>query len=153
MKTISKRLPRTVAGAKEYAKYLRQIQAQNNSTITHSKALELTAQALGFANWNIAVNRLHQRPKFEPEIGQVVEGTYLKQAFKGKIRAVKSLAQGSLFQVSIHFDTPVDVVQFNSFSAFRQRVNVRLDHEGVCVRSTSDGEPHMIIENTISNVV
>ncbi len=147
------RLPKTIAGAKAYAKTMRNNHKEANAPITHAKALELTAHALGFSNWNIAAARLSNRPLFEPQIGDRVTGKYLKQDFTGEIVSVTRYDQGSHFQVSIHFDSPVDVVSFSSFSAYRQRVTALLDNEGICVKSTSDGDPHMTIFSTHSAVI
>lgn len=149
MRHPSKRLPATIHGAKDYAKSLRAEQ----SDLSHSKALELTAHALGYANWNIAAARLSNQSRFEPQIGDTVEGKYLKQSFKGTVIAARCMSKGSHYQVSIHFDEAVDVVSFDSFSAFRQRINILLDSEGVSANATSDGEPHMTIFETHSNIV
>ncbi len=153
MKTSSKRLPSTIFGAKEFAKSLRRSHAENQTPISHSKALELTAQKLGYADWNTAAARLSNRPKFEPQIEDMVEGTYLKQPFTGRIVSVRIMGGGSHYQISVHFDEAVDVVSFDSFSAYRQRISITLDSEGMSVHATSDGEPHMTIHNTLSNVV
>ena len=47
------------------------------------------------------------------------------------------------YRVTIKFDTPVDVVTFDSFSAFRSRVVVLINGDGVAVKRTSDGEPYL----------
>ena len=153
MKIPSKRLPTSVFGAKEYAKKLRSSFTETNTPISHAQALELTANELGYSDWNTARARLSNRPKFEPQIGDMVEGVYLKQTFKGLIKSVRMLADGQYFDVSIHFEEAVDVVSFESFSAYRQRVSAKLDNEGTSLSTTSDGEPHMIIHHTHSKVI
>ena len=42
-------------------------------------------------------------------------------------------------------DDPVDVVTFDSFSAFRQRVTATIDEHGVSPSKTSNGRPHMVL--------
>ena len=41
------------------------------------------------------------------------------------------------------FDEPVDVVTWDSFSAFRRRVSCTIDRRGRTAERTSDGRPHM----------
>ncbi|WP_018997765.1 glyoxalase superfamily protein [Hirschia maritima] len=153
MKIPSKRLPTTINGAKEYAKKLRISFMESDTPLSHAQALERTANELGYRDWNTARTRLSNRPKFEPQIGDLIEGVYLKQKFKGLIKSVRMLADGQYFDVSIQFEKAVDVVSFESFSAYRQRVSAKLDNEGTSLSATSDGEPHMIIHHTHSKVI
>ena len=51
--------------------------------------------------------------------------------------------------LTLHFDEPVDVVTFDSFSAFRQRVSCTLDEDLVAPAKLSDGTPHMRIEQRL----
>ena len=85
------------------------------------------------------------RPEFKPELGMRVAGTYLKQPFRGEIIAARALAGGEAYEISIQFDEPVDVVTFDSFSAFRSRVTVRVSTEGETRERTGDGERHMVV--------
>ena len=48
--------------------------------------------------------------------------------------------------MTLHFDEPVDVVTFDSFSAFRQRVNCTVDETGRTAETTSNGRPHLELE-------
>jgi hypothetical protein len=73
-----------------------------------------------------------------------VSGRYLDQPFTGKVLALAELAGGH-HKVTIHFDSPVDVVTFESFSAFRQRINAQIDGNGVSPRKTSNGVPHLVL--------
>jgi len=49
-------------------------------------------------------------------------------------------------QLTLQFDTPVDVVQFDSFSSFRSRVHGFVGPDGRSPRKTSDGVPHLVID-------
>jgi hypothetical protein len=53
---------------------------------------------------------------------------------------------GGLHKLTIHFDEPVDVVTFESFSAFRQRVSAQIDENGVSPRRTSNGLPQLVLD-------
>ncbi len=106
----------------------------------------------GYRDWNTAVARLSNEPEFRIQVGDAVSGTYLKQPFTGRVLAVRELAGGSHFQVTLHLDEAVDVVTFDSFSSFRQRVNATINDEGVSRSRTSDGEPHLVIRPLTSAV-
>jgi len=54
-----------------------------------------------------------------------------------------ALSKSGRYRASIQFDTPVDVVAFDSFSAFRRRVTVTVDATGATAEKTSDGRPHL----------
>jgi hypothetical protein len=120
--------------------------------ITHAQALERVAAELGFRDWNTAVARLSNDPEFAVQVGDMVSGTYLKQAFTARVLAVRVLSGGSHFNVTLHLDEPVDVVRFDSFSSFRQRVNATVDDTGVSPAKTSDGQPHLVIWPIVSAV-
>ena len=145
MNASSHTRPATRDQAKERARQLRRDLAARNVTISHSQALERVAAELGFRDWNTAVARLSNDPPFSINIGDTVSGTYLKQPFTGRVLSVREMGGGSHFQVTLHFDEPVDVVEFESFSAFRQRVNATIDADGISPAKTSDGEPQMVI--------
>lgn len=137
--------PATRDQAKERARLLRRDLASRGISISHSQALERVAAELGFRDWNTAVARLSNDPPFTIQVGDTVSGTYLKQPFSGQVLAVRSVGGGSHFQVTLHLDEAVDVVSFDSFSAFRQRINGTIDADGVSPSKTSDGEPHLVI--------
>ncbi|MCI5076216.1 glyoxalase superfamily protein [Oricola sp.] len=137
--------PRTPAEAKQRARVLRRDLSSRGIAISHSQALERVAAELGFRDWNTAVARLSNEPPFRIQLGDTVSGTYLKQPFTGRVLAVQELSGGSHYRVTLHFDEAVDVVSFESFSAFRQRVNATVDDRGVSPNRTSDGEPHLVL--------
>ncbi|WP_348763393.1 glyoxalase superfamily protein, partial [Hyphomonas atlantica] len=87
------------------------------------------------------------------QLGDHVFGRYLKQPFHGRVHAIRELAGGMGYEVTLHFDTPVDVVEFDSFSAHRQRVSAMVGSDGVSWAKTSDGVPHLIIETVANGIV
>ena len=138
-------LPRTIAQAKQRAKIMRKDLFSRGIKISYGQALERVAAEIGYRDWNTAVARLSNEPPFSIQVGDTVSGAYLRQNFTGQVLAVREIGGGSHYEVTLHFDEPVDVVTFDSFSAFRQRVNVTVDDTGVSPAKTSDGEPHMVI--------
>ena len=81
------------------------------------------------------------------QLGSRVRGHYLGQPFDAKVLGVQALtAQPGHYRLTLHFDEPVDVVTFESFSAFRQRVNCTVDETGRTAAKTSNGRPHLELE-------
>lgn len=138
----------TIEELKSQAKRLRQAMETRGTAISHSAALELVAQQHGVRDWN-TLSALATRPNEEPiaalSVGAQIRGRYLNQTFSGKILAL-SAHGGGLHKITIHFDEPVDVVTFESFSAFRQRINAHVDGNGVSPRKTSNGVPHLVLD-------
>ncbi|MCY1242542.1 hypothetical protein D9M72_555070 [compost metagenome] len=80
-------------------------------------------------------------------LGSRVKGLYLGQPFEGEILAVHALtAQPGRYRLTMKFDEPVDVVTFESFSAFRQRVTATVDETGRTIEKTSNGRPQLELE-------
>ena len=133
---------------KEQAKRLRQAMAARGGDVAHSAALELLAKQYGLRDWN-TLSVLAAKPNAVPSapvaVGTAVRGRYLNQPFTGKVLAL-SEQSGGLYRITIHFDAPVDVVTFESFSAFRQRINAQIDVNGISPRKTSDGVPHLVLD-------
>lgn len=134
---------------KTQAKRLRQAMAERGNELAHSAALELLARQYGLHDWN-TLSALAAKPNAasaEPPfgVGSAVRGRYLSQPFTGKVLAL-SAQPGGLYRITIHFDEPVDVVTFESFSAFRRRINAQVDADGVSPRKTSDGVPHLVLD-------
>lgn len=123
----------------------RQIRTESAMPMSLSVALERVAREMGFRDWNTASARLSNSSDFSWQVGERVSGRYLKRAFNGRIHAVRELHQQSGYQLTVQFDEPVDVVDWESFSAFRQRVTVIVSPEGITWAKTSDGIPHMIV--------
>jgi hypothetical protein len=132
---------------KVQAKRLRQAMETSGTSVSHSAALELVARQHGARDWN-TLAALAAKPNAQPvsaiAVGSQVSGRYLDQPFTGKILALAELA-GGLHKITIHFDSPVDVVTFESFSAFRQRISAQIDGNGVSPRKTSNGVPHLVL--------
>jgi hypothetical protein len=132
----------TIADFKQQAKTLRF--ELGSQLLTHSAALELVAKQHGHRDWNSLRATI---PETEPgyRINQRISGTYLGQPFTGFIKAVQTVGHSGHHRVILRFDTPVDVVQFDSFSALRQQVSATVDHTGKSLQKTSDGTPHVVI--------
>lgn len=131
--------------AKRQARELRRQHVGKGQPISHSKALELIANQLGFRDWNTAAARLSNHPDIELQVGDHVRGIYLKQPFTARILSVTKQGDGRYFRLSLDLDEPVDVVTFDSFSAFRKRVHGVVNARGDSPARTSDGEPHLSI--------
>ncbi len=123
----------------------RQLKAESADPISLSAALEIVAKEMGFRDWNTASARLSNVPDSQWQVGERVSGTYLKRPFSGRIHGVRELNAGSGYEVTVHFDTPVDVVDWESFSAYRQRVTAYVSPEGISWTKTSDGVPHLVV--------
>lgn len=144
--TPSLQLP-ALQDLKDQAKRLRARLASDGTSISHSKSLELLANQYGYKDWNTLHAAIGNRPSHSPvALGAEVRGRYLGQPFKGEVIAIAALTAPDRFRVTFQFDEPVDVVTFDSFSAFRQRVTCTIDRSGRTAEKTSDGRPHMQLE-------
>ncbi|PCJ93303.1 MAG: hypothetical protein COA52_06615 [Hyphomicrobiales bacterium] len=134
----------TLDELKAQAKQLRARYAVQNKPISHSKALEIIAHQRGHKDWNtlhaLARGSNHVAPL---RTGQHVSGTYLSQPFEAIILQVSPQEDGEHFDLVLDFDEPVDVVTFESFSAFRRQIRCTIDRSGKTEAHTSDGTPHM----------
>ena len=130
---------------KDQAKRLRAGLAGDGQDITHSKSLELLAVQYGFRDWNTLHAVVGNRPPLNPwMLGSRVRGHYLGQPFEATILGVQAVtAQTGRYRLMLDFDEPVDVVTFDSFSAFRKRVQCTIDETGRTVEKTSDGRPQV----------
>ena len=131
--------------AKARARALRAELAAKHGDISHAAALERVARELGFTDWNTMSARLPValEPPLRP--GDRVEGRYLNIAFSGSIVGVRIVKGDAAVSVTIAFDMPIDVVTFDSFSAYRRRVTATISASGVSFAKTSDGVPHLIV--------
>ncbi|MEX0301370.1 MAG: glyoxalase superfamily protein, partial [Leisingera sp.] len=48
-------------------------------------------------------------------------------------------------RITLQFDRPVDVVQFDSFSSWRHRVTAVIDAGDRSPQKTSNGQPHLVV--------
>lgn len=139
-------------GYKQQAKRLRALLKEQGRDISHGEALEMVARQHGFRDWNTLAAAAPEKPapprNAAPpvSVGSLVGGRYLNQPFVGEVLSVTALADGEHFRISIHFAEPVDVVSFESFSAFRRRVVATINRDGVSPQRTSNGLPQMVID-------
>lgn len=137
-----------IAGFKAQAKRLRDQLAGTGNRISQAQSLELVAQQHGARDWN-TLRALAERPGNNRPlaVGDRVGGTYLGQAFTGYVHGLSHAPQSPYTQITLHFDQAVDVVKFDSFSSFRQRVSGTIGDDGRSVQKTSDGVPHLIVHH------
>ena len=132
---------------KEQAKRLRQELAAAGTVIGYSRSLELLAHQHGYRDWNTLHAVIGNRPPASPVVaGQRISGHYLGQPFECEVKALESFSQANRFRVVLHFDEPVDVVTFDSFSAFRQRVSCFIGPDGITTEKTSNGQPQLRLQ-------
>ena len=135
----------TLDQAKAQARLLRAQLESSGQTISHSAALEQVARDQGCRSWNALFARLSNAPEVALQVGDRVEGHYLSQPFTGSVLAVRSLVQGQGYELTVEFDTPVDVVVFESFSAFRHRVTGTVSPGGTSFARTGNGVPQLTV--------
>ena len=133
---------------KDQARRLRTRLCAEGEQIGHSKSLELIAAQYGYRDWNTLHAAAGNRPAFNPwMLGARVRGSYLGQPFAAEILSAQALtAKPGHYRLTFRFDAPVDVVTFESFSAFRCRVTATVDENGRTVERTSNGRPHLELE-------
>lgn len=136
----------TIDNLKSQAKRLRSELAASGTDIAHAKALEILAHQHGYKDWNTLHAAVGNRPTCPVALGARVRGHYLGQAFEGEVIGIQALSQPGRYRVTFKFDEPVDVVTFESFSAFRQRVSCTIDERGVTAEKTSNGRPQLQLD-------
>ena len=141
---LSKTLP-GIKQLKNEARTLRQ-SLENDGTVTsHSKSLELLAKWYGYRDWNtLFAAAPSEQEKHLPHVGERISGFYLGQKFEGSVTGAHQLGPDKM-RMTIKFDAPLDVVTFDSFLNYRQRVTATVDQNGQSVEKTSNGRPHMEI--------
>lgn len=135
----------TIAQAKAQAKRLREQLAQDGTTISHGKALELMAHQLGFRDWNTLHAAIGNRPPDGYAPGGRVTGRYLSQPFAATVIAVERVGTG-WYRLELDLDDAVDVVSFDSFSNFRKRIRGMIGPSGHSHERTSDGRPQLDLD-------
>ncbi len=143
--TNSDQLP-SVEDLKAQAKRLRTQLAVLNTPVSHSQSLELLAQQMGSRDWNTLQARASALSNHRPPwaVGDFVRGRYMDQPCSGRILSLSSIT-GGRYRMTLHLDEAVDVVTFQSFSAFRQRINATVNAHGISVSKRSDGVPHLVL--------
>lgn len=132
---------------KDQARRLRQTLGASGTDVSHSRSLELVAAQYGYRDWNTLHAALGNRQPKGLSIGDRVTGRYLGQNFAGRIVSLAPLGDASgKTRIGLHFDAPVDVVTFDSFSAFRRRIHAVIDEAGRTVEKTSNGRPHLELD-------
>lgn len=127
---------------KAQARRLRSALEADGDFITHSDSLELVARQHGYRDWNTLHAAVGNRPPEPFTVGATISGRYLGQAFTAEILAVRKLADGARYELTLDLEDAVDVVTFDSFSNFRKRVSGLVNAAGVSDARTSDGRPH-----------
>ncbi|MCY6381155.1 glyoxalase superfamily protein [Hoeflea prorocentri] len=137
----------TIETLKDQARRLRKLLEKNGRSMGHSQALEAIAHQYGYKDWNtISARSSNAGPATPVYVGEAVTGTYLGQRFTGRVIGTRVLSAHDRFRVTLHFDSPVDVVSFDSFSAYRQRVTAVIDSRGTTPQKTSNGKPHLQLD-------
>jgi hypothetical protein len=131
---------------KSQARTLRDTQDAAGRPVSQAEALEMVARSHGLRNWNTLRAQAMRRQRLG--LNTRVTGRYLGQKFRGRVHALgpAQVKTAGAFRVVLHFDEPVDVVQFDSFSAMRQRVAGTLGANGQSFDTTSDGAPHLTLD-------
>lgn len=139
---------------KQQAKRLRTALEAMGHVVSHSAALELIAQSLGYRDWNTAAARHPAQEGHAPvppapnrplwEMGGRVQGAYLGNRFEGTVVGV-SRKGNTHHEISIDCDTPVNVSRSALFDAPRKRIRATIDEDGRSVGMTSDGVPHLVL--------
>lgn len=132
---------------KQQARRLRLAMADRGTPVAHGTALELIARQHGARDWNTlsARARAGDADAAPFAVGDRVAGRYLDQPFAGRILSLAVTPTQGLYKLQIHFEQPVDVVTFESFSAFRRRITAVVNARGVSPRKTSNGLPHLVL--------
>ncbi|MEP0520076.1 MAG: glyoxalase superfamily protein [Hyphomicrobiales bacterium] len=129
---------------KAQAKRLRTTLETEGTVISHSRSLELIAHQFGHKDWNTLHAAIGNRPKSPSlKIGDKVNGHYLGQPFKAEILGIQASTRFDKWRVTFLFDEPIDVVTFDSFSAFRRRVTCNIGKDGRTIEKTSNGQPQL----------
>lgn len=145
--TISNHKLPSLKIVKEQAKRLRSDLADDETSISHSKSLELISHQLGFKDWNTLHSAIGNEPTVSPiNVGDILNGRYLGQPFEAEVLGVKSMAGASRFRLTLNLVDPIDVVKFDSFSSMRNRILCTVDRDGISAKKTSNGEPQIKLE-------
>lgn len=137
----------SLAALKTQAKRLRSHLQHDGTSISHSQALEVLAHQHGYRDWNTLYAAAGNHPALPVVVGQPVTGRYLGHPFDGEVTGLRVISDTTdRYRLTVVFDEPVDVVTFDSFSAFRKRVSCTINGDGVTAERTSDGTPHLALD-------
>jgi len=120
----------TIESLKLQARRMRDHFAENDMDISYAAALETLAKQHGFKDWNILSATIKKQPKPDicPSLDQKISGTYLGHRFTGDILKMQPSNTQGARRYTIRFDHPIDVVESQHFSSYRQQINCFLDH-------------------------
>jgi len=145
-------MPDTMTDLKAEARALRAELARCGTELNHAQALERVAHAHGARDWNTLAARIaavtaprRNIPATPVMVGQTVSGRYMGQGLTARVHALATLP-GGMWKVTLQLDEPVDVVSFDSFSAYRSRVTATVRNDGVSPAHRSDGTPHLVLD-------
>lgn len=135
----------TLNDLKNQARRLRTRLETSGERISHSRALELIAAQYGYKDWNTLYAATGKRAGAERLMpGAHVTGAYLGQPFSACVLGIRAITSSpGSYRISLDLDEAVDVVTFDSFSAFRKRVTGVIGTEGVSRERTSNGRPQL----------
>lgn len=135
----------TLNDLKNQARRLRTRLETSGERISHSRALELIAAQYGYKDWNTLYAATGNRAGAERLMpGAHVTGAYLGQPFSARVLGIRAITSSpGSYRISLDLDEAVDVVTFDSFSAFRKRVTGVIGTEGVSRERTSNGRPQL----------
>lgn len=129
---------------KAQARRLRKALEAEGNFVSHSEALELLSRQMGYRDWNTLSAAAGNRPDTPLAVGGRVSGHYLGQAFDAEILGLTAITCGAGgWRVTLNLDEAVDVVSFDSFSAFRRRISATIGRNGRSPARTSNGRPHL----------
>lgn len=134
---------------KAQAKRLRAGLNAAGTPCSHAQALETIAHQWGARDWNTLSARAKDTPQPGYHPGQRISGRYLGQPFVGQIKAASRIGSAR-YRLTLRFDTKIDVVRSALFSSWRQQVNCVVDSTGRSLRKTSDGMPHVVLDDAWS---
>ena len=130
---------------KSEARALRETRAQAGTPLSHAQALEQTARAHGYRDWNTARAMLPGSVSAPFQVGARVTGHYLEQPFTGLLLGVQLLGDGGHAKLTIHFDSPVNVTPHFMFATLRHRVSATVDARGVTPALRGNGQPQLTL--------
>ncbi len=134
------------AALKAQAKRLRTTLEDAGTPCTHAQALEAIAKQWGARDWNTLHARANGDPHPAYTPGQHITGRYLGHRFAGRIKTASRVGD-TQHRLTLRFDAPIDVVTSAHFSNVRRQVNCVVDANGRSARKTSDGHPHVVIDD------
>lgn len=143
------KMKNTIQTLKDEAKRLRGSLQKSGKTVSHSAALELVAKQKGYRDWNTALASIGNEPSGPPVwLGQMIEGKYLGQKFTAEVIGVRNQLQPDRWRITLDLAEAVDVVTFDSFSAFRKRISATVNQSGKTTEKTSNGIPQLVLDLT-----